>query len=83
MATLHRIGIAGFHQFDAGGAMMQGLPPVVPRYPGNLKEVADVALMSGHSFTPVAFYGVKSLTQDMGTLIPSGLMGPVHLEMLR
>ena len=26
---MHRIGIAGFHQFDAGGAMMQGLPPVV------------------------------------------------------
>ena len=26
---MHRIGIAGFHQFDAGGAMMQGIPPVV------------------------------------------------------
>ena len=38
--------------------------------------------VEGHSFTPVAFYGVKSLSQNMGTLIPSGLMGPVHLEIL-
>ena len=38
--------------------------------------------VEGHSFTPVAFYGVKSLSQDMGTLTPSGLMGPVHLEIL-
>jgi hypothetical protein len=38
--------------------------------------------VEGHSFTPVAFYGVKSLSQDMGTLTPSGLMGPIHLEML-
>ena len=30
---MDRIGIAGFHQFDAGGAMMQGLPPVVPQTP--------------------------------------------------
>ena len=30
---MNRIGIAGFHQFDAGGAMMQGLPPVVPQTP--------------------------------------------------
>ena len=36
--------------------------------------------VEGHSFTPVAFYGVKSLSQNMGTLIPSGLMGPVRLE---
>ena len=36
----------------------------------------------GHSFTPVVFYGVKSLSQNMGTLTPSGLMGPVRLEML-
>ena len=28
---MNRIGIAGFHQFDAGGTMMQGLPPVVPQ----------------------------------------------------
>ena len=34
------------------------------------------------SFTPVVFYGVKSLSQNMGTLSPSGLMGPVRLEML-
>ena len=39
--------------------------------------------VEGHSFTVVPFYGVKSLNQDMGTLVPSGLMGPVHLEMLR
>ena len=38
--------------------------------------------VEGHSFTPVAFYGVKSLSQDMGTLTHSGLMGPVHLEIL-
>jgi hypothetical protein len=38
--------------------------------------------VEGHSFTPVAFYGVKSLTQNMGTLTPSGLIGPVRLEML-
>jgi hypothetical protein len=37
----------------------------------------------GHSFTAVPFYGVNSLTQDPGTLIPSGLMGPVRLEGLR
>ena len=37
----------------------------------------------GHSFTVVPFYGVNSLTQNPGTLIPSGLMGPVHLESLR
>lgn len=30
---MDRIGIGGFHQFDAGGAMMQGLPPVVPQLP--------------------------------------------------
>ena len=30
---MDRISIAGFHQFDAGGAMMQGLPPVVPQTP--------------------------------------------------
>ena len=30
---MHRIGIGGFHQFDAGGAMMQGLPPVVEPKP--------------------------------------------------
>jgi hypothetical protein len=36
--------------------------------------------VEGHSFTPVAFYGVKSLTQNMGPVIPSGLMGPVRLE---
>jgi hypothetical protein len=30
---MNRIGIAGFHQFDAGGSMMQGLPPVVPQTP--------------------------------------------------
>jgi len=30
---MHRIGIAGFHQFDAGGAMMQGIPPVVEKRP--------------------------------------------------
>ena len=39
--------------------------------------------VEGHSFTPVAFYGVKSLTQNMGPVIPSGLMGPVRLELLR
>ena len=39
--------------------------------------------VEGHSFTPVTFYGVKSLSQNMGTLIPSGLMGPVRLEILR
>jgi hypothetical protein len=39
--------------------------------------------VEGHSFTPVAFYGVKSLSQNMGTLIPSGLMGPVRLEILK
>ena len=37
--------------------------------------------VEGHSFTPVAFYGVKSLSQNMGTLIPSGLMGPVHITL--
>ena len=37
----------------------------------------------GHSFTPVAFYGVKSLSQNMGPLTPAGLMGPVRLELLR
>ena len=30
---MNRIGIAGFHQFDAGGTMMQGLPPIVPQTP--------------------------------------------------
>ena len=30
---MDRIGIAGLHQFDAGGAMMQGLPPVVTPTP--------------------------------------------------
>ena len=30
---MHRIGIAGFHQFDAGGAMMQGMPGVVKQTP--------------------------------------------------
>ena len=30
---MDRIGIAGFHQFDAGGAMMQSLPPVVEPTP--------------------------------------------------
>ena len=30
---MNRIGIVGFHQFDAGGSMMQGLPPVVPQTP--------------------------------------------------
>ena len=30
---MDRIGIAGLHQFDAGGAMMQGLPPVVEPTP--------------------------------------------------
>ena len=30
---MDRIGIVGFHQFDAGGAMMQGLPPVVAKTP--------------------------------------------------
>ena len=30
---MDRIGIAGFHQFDAGGAMMAGLPPVVENRP--------------------------------------------------
>ena len=39
--------------------------------------------VEGHSFTPVPFYGVKSLSQNMGTLIPAGLMGPVHLQILR
>ena len=39
--------------------------------------------VEGHSFTPVAFYGVKSLTQNMGPVIPSGLMGPVRLEILQ
>jgi hypothetical protein len=38
--------------------------------------------VEGHSFTPVAFYGVKSLTQNMGPVVPSGLMGPVRLEIL-
>ena len=38
--------------------------------------------VEGHSFTPIPFYGVKSLTQNMGTLIPAGLMGPVHLQIL-
>jgi hypothetical protein len=39
--------------------------------------------VEGHSFTPVAFYGVKSLSQNMGTLDPSGLIGPVRLGILR
>lgn len=30
---MDRIGIAGFHQFDAGGVLMQGLPPVVEPTP--------------------------------------------------
>ena len=30
---MHRIGIAGFHQFDAGGEMMNGIPPVVETVP--------------------------------------------------
>ncbi len=30
---MDRIGIVGFHQFDAGGAMMAGLPPVVETRP--------------------------------------------------
>jgi hypothetical protein len=33
MEWMDRIGIGGFHQFDAGGAMMQGLPPVVEPRP--------------------------------------------------
>ena len=33
LAWMDRIGIAGFHQFDAGGAMMQSLPPVVEPTP--------------------------------------------------
>ena len=36
--------------------------------------------VEGHSFTPVAFYGVKSLSQNMGTLDPSGLIGPVRFR---
>ena len=39
--------------------------------------------VEGRSYTPVAFYGVKSLSQDMGTLSPSGLMGPVRLELCK
>jgi hypothetical protein len=39
--------------------------------------------VEGHSFTPVAFYGVKSLSQNMRPVIPSGLMGPVRLEILQ
>lgn len=38
---LDRIGIAGFHQFDAGGAMMQGLPPVVKQTPYLGKDWRD------------------------------------------
>ena len=30
---MDRIGISGFHQFDAGGAMMQGIPPIVKPIP--------------------------------------------------
>ena len=30
---MNRIGIVGFHQFDAGGSMMQSLPPIVPQTP--------------------------------------------------
>ena len=30
---MDRIGIVGFHQFDAGGAMMAGMPPVVESRP--------------------------------------------------
>ena len=30
---MHRIGVAGLHQFDAGGAMLQGMEPVVPQTP--------------------------------------------------
>ena len=39
--------------------------------------------VEGHSFSPVPFYGVRSITQNPGTLAPSGLIGPVRLEMLR
>ena len=35
------------------------------------------------AFSHVAFYGVKSLSQDMGTLSPSGLMGPVRLGLCK
>jgi hypothetical protein len=37
----------------------------------------------GHSFSAIPFYGVNSLSQDMGTLIPAGLMGPVRVEMCK
>ena len=30
---MHSIGIAGFHQFDAGGAMMQSVPPGIEQTP--------------------------------------------------
>ena len=33
LAWMDRVGIVGLHQFDAGGAMMQGLPPVVTPTP--------------------------------------------------
>ena len=39
--------------------------------------------VEGHSFSPVPFYGVRSITQNPGTLAPSGLIGPVRLEMLK
>ena len=38
---LDRSGIAGLHQFDAGGAMMQGLPPVVKQTPYLGKDWRD------------------------------------------
>jgi hypothetical protein len=46
-------------------------------------EAKTFPVREGRSYTPVAFYGVKSLSQDMGTLSPSGLMGPVRLELCK
>ncbi len=102
---MNRIGIVGFHQFDAGGSIFINgqhvdflwKAPYKVNFEGQLKpgkNTIEVKVVNtwvnrligdgqpgveGHSFTPVAFYGVKSLSQNMGTLIPSGLMGPVHL----
>lgn len=39
--------------------------------------------VEGHSFSPVPFYSARSITQNPGTLAPSGLIGPVRLEMLK
>ena len=65
------------------GHYVEGMEEWASHYCFNKKEDGTYEAELDEAWDEGSHYGVKSLTQNMGPVVPSGLMGPVHLQILR